>query len=97
MSLGRISRHAPTAALVAALFMVPPASSAASLGAETPPPGISGEPVGAVVEAYCTGARRDADAAYGLGWTLVNAGQMAAAATILQAAATAAECRAAVP
>lgn len=87
MSLGRISRHAPTAALFAALFMVPPASSAASLGAETPPPGISGGAVGAAVEAYCTGARRDADAAYGLGWTLVNAGQMAAAATILQAAA----------
>lgn len=88
MSLGRISRE-PTAALLAAFLAASPTPSAASVAAETPVQGTLGASaeVGAVVETYCTSARRDADAAYELGWTLVNGGQIAAAASIMQAAA----------
>lgn len=90
MSFRRILRGTPAAAVICGLLAVHPASSVASVAVETPTAvrlGASAEPAGGIVEAYCTGARRDADAAYGLGWTLLNAGQMAAAASIMQAAA----------
>ncbi len=90
MSFGRILQGTPAAAVICGLLAVHPAPSVASVAVETPAVGswgASAEPAGGIVEAYCTGARRDADAAYGLGWTLVNAGQVAAAASIMQAAA----------
>lgn len=91
MCFRRISLDTAAVALLGVLFGAFPAPVRASSAAvETPGAAIADLSVGSmgsVLEAYCASARRDAEAAYGLGWTLVNAGQVTAAASIMQAAA----------
>ena len=91
MSFRRISLHSVAVTLLGVLLGALPVSSLASSAAvEAPGAVIAGgpaAPVASIVETYCTSARRDPEKAYALGWTLVNAGQTALAASIMQAAA----------